>query len=212
MPNTRKKSNKKNQWLIRQERDPFVKMAKEKGYKSRAAFKLLEIHKKYKLLNNVNSVCDIGAAPGGWCQVISEFFSKQSTDNSKRITAIDLLSMDPIPYVTFIQGDFTKPETINQISEKAFDLVVSDMAPNTSGHQETDHLRSMSLSNDVLNFVKSHLKTSGNMAIKIFMGSKEKNFIAAAKEIFNKVEYMKPDSSRSESKEIYVICLDKKIT
>jgi len=210
MANTHKKSNKKNQWLIRQEKDPFVKLAKEKGYKSRAAFKLLEIQKKYHILDHINTLCDIGAAPGGWCQVASEYFQKFTKDTPKRIIAIDLLQMDSIPLVEFIQGDFTKKETLAQIPVTEFDLIISDMAPNTSGHQETDHLRSMGLSHAVLEFVRDHLKENGNFAIKIFMGSKEKNFQSAVKEIFEKVEYFKPESSRNESKEVYIIGLRKK--
>lgn len=210
MANIHKKSNKKNQWLIRQEKDPFVKLAKAKGYKSRAAFKLLEIQKKYHILDHINTLCDIGAAPGGWCQVASEYFQKFTKDTPKRIIAIDLLEMSPIPLVEFIQGDFTKNETLAQIPVKEFDLIISDMAPNTSGHQETDHLRSMSLSHSVLDFAKTHLKESGNLAIKIFMGSKEKLFINAVKEIFEKVEYFKPESSRNESKEVYIMCIRKR--
>ena len=207
-----KKINKKNPWLQRQDKDPFVKMAKEMGYKSRAAFKLLEINKKYKLLRNISSVCDIGAAPGGWSQVISKTFQnlQGKSKTPPQIIAIDLLDMDPIPFVQFIKGDFTKPETLEMLNNIEFDLIVSDMAPNTSGHQETDHLKSMTLSYSVIEFVKQKLKPSCNFAIKIFLGSKEKQFVDEVKKIFQKVEYFKPESSRSESKEIYIIGLNKK--
>lgn len=207
-----KKINKKNPWLQRQDKDPFVKMAKEMGYKSRAAFKLLEIDKKYKLLKNASIVCDIGAAPGGWSQVISQTFQKSQpkTNKSLKIIAIDLLDMETIPFVQFIKGDFTHKETLDMINDIQFDLIVSDMAPNTSGHQETDHLKSMTLSYSVLEFVKQKLNPNCNFAIKIFLGSKEKQFVDEVKKIFQKVEYFKPESSRSESKEIYIIGLNKK--
>lgn len=231
------KLKKKNAWLKRQESDIYVKQAREMGYRSRAAFKLLEIDQKYKILQKANIVVDIGSAPGGWSQVISNKFantdrreqiaiqkSRGNIDNlsnmnkgvdnfikkERKIIAIDLLEMDTLPYVEFYQEDFTSEELQAKISGIKPDLILSDMAPNTVGHPATDHLRSMYLSNLVVDFVQKTLKYGGNFAIKIFEGAKEQNLIKRIREIFQKTEIFKPKSSRSESKEIYIIGLSKK--
>lgn len=251
------KSKKKNSWLRRQEADIYVKQSKELGYRSRAAFKLIEIDKKYKILKNAKLVFDIGAAPGGWSQIISQRFSeldrrncnndrsnfidKQSkTKNDvenvccevesdvqcekltrsedfqeklqkfsnkplRKIVAVDLLEMDPLPYVEFFKADFTSNELLQKISEYTPDVILSDMAPNTTGHVATDHLRSMYLSNLVVDLVEKKMKIGGKFAIKIFEGSKEVDFVNRVRQLFEKVDMFKPKSSRSESKEIYVI-------
>lgn len=231
------KLKKKNAWLKRQESDVYVKQAREMGYRSRAAFKLLEIDQKYKILQKASIVVDIGSAPGGWSQVISNKFldiekrekiaqlKNQSDEKNllvdtqidnipkkkeRKIIAIDLLEMGTLPYVEFFQEDFTSSELQNKISDIKPDLVLSDMAPNTVGHPATDHLRSMYLSNLVVDFVQKTLKYGGNFAIKIFEGAKEQNLIKRIREIFQKTEIFKPKSSRSESKEIYIIGLSKK--
>ena len=159
-------------------------------------------------MNNAINVVDLGAAPGGWSQVVSEH-AKHERSKIKNIVAVDLLNFDDIDGVSKIVGDFTKEETQNQIlcllnGEKP-DLIISDMAPSTIGHKQTDHLRMMALLDEVFYFIESNLKESGNFIAKIFQGSEEQKYIDQLKSVFEKVSFFKPKSSRAESVEIYVI-------
>jgi 23S rRNA (uridine2552-2'-O)-methyltransferase len=193
-------------WLQRQLNDPYVELAKEKGYASRAAFKLLEIEEKFNLFQGVKSVIDLGSAPGSWSQVISKIPAIET------IIALDLLEMHTIEGVHFMQGDFRDLEVQNKISNllggKKLDLILSDMAPNLTGHKLTDHLRIISLCEEVVEFVKEHLNGKGNFAIKAFHGGEFGNMVHACKQIFEKVVLFKPKASRSESSEMYMVCLN----
>lgn len=208
-----KRSKSSRNWLNRQVNDFYVKKSKREGYRARSAYKLIEINEKYKFLNNAINVVDLGAAPGGWSQVVSEH-SMHEKSKIKNIVAVDLLDFDDIDGVSRIIGDFTQEETQNQIlnllnGEKP-DLIISDMAPSTIGHRQTDHLRMMSLLDEVFYFIESNLCNSGNFITKIFHGSEEKKYIDQLKCIFEKVSFFKPKSSRSESVEIYIIASSRK--
>lgn len=191
-------------WLQRQFNDPYVQLAKEKGYRSRAAFKLLEIDKKFKIFRKDSRVLDLGSSPGGWSQVAVEKINK-----SNRVVATDILAMDPIANVDFIVGDFLSAEVQNRIVEKSngefYDVVMSDMAANTTGDRETDHLRTLNLAENALNFAVKVLKEGGIFVTKIFHGVGEVDFVRQMKTYFCAVSYFKPESSRKNSVEIYVV-------
>lgn len=200
--NKKLKKSSRN-WLQRQFNDPFVILAHKKGYRSRAAFKILEIQKKFKIINKDSIVIDLGAAPGGWSQVIAKM--------CKRIIAIDLLDFEPIPNVDFIKGDFLEESVIEKIKsllngQKA-DVIMSDMAPNTCGIKKVDHLRITNLIEEVFNFSKTVLKPEGNLVLKTFQGGASNQVFAEINKAFKKVTYFKPNSSRKESPEIYLIAL-----
>lgn len=195
-----RKTSSKN-WLQRQLNDPYVALAQKQGYRSRAAFKLIEINKKFNLFHKGQRILDLGAAPGGWSQVAA-----QLTKNNNSIVALDLLEMDPIDGVQFFQGDFTDPMMIEKLLlNNKFDIVMSDMAANTTGHAATDHLRIMSLVEEVYYLSTKILKPGGNMIIKIFRGGAENNLLLKIKESFKSVKHFKPSSSRSNSTEMYMI-------
>lgn len=203
-----KRSKSSRNWLNRQVNDFYVKKSRKEGYRARSAYKLIEINEKYKFLNNAINVVDLGAAPGGWSQVVSEH-AKHERSKIKNIVAVDLLNFDDIDGVSKIVGDFTKEETQNQIlyllNGENPDLIISDMAPSTIGHKQTDHLRMMALLDEVFYFIESNLKESGNFIAKIFQGSEEQKYIDQLKSVFEKVSFFKPKSSRAESVEIYII-------
>lgn len=194
-----KESSRK--WLQRQFSDPFVAKARAVGYRSRAAFKILEIQEKFKLVDRNSIVIDLGAAPGGWSQVISKI--------CKKVIAMDLLDMDPIPGVDFIKGDFLDEKNISKIkemlSDNKADIIISDMAPNTCGIKKVDHLRIMGLLEAIFEFCQSSLKEGGSMIAKVFQGGAEQDFLKAINQRFKKVIHFKPNSSRKESPEIYLI-------
>ncbi|MEO0348227.1 MAG: RlmE family RNA methyltransferase, partial [Pseudomonadota bacterium] len=156
-------------WLQRQLNDPFVAQAKAEGYRSRAVYKLIELDQKFKLLKPGLKVLDLGAAPGSWTEYV---VSKKC-----QVTAIDLLTMDLLDGVKIIEGDFTDPSIFTDITTtdggQMFDLILSDMAPNTTGHHNTDHLRIMMLCEEVFAFAEQHLKLGGSVLIKIFQGGTE---------------------------------------
>jgi len=189
-----------NRWLERQLNDPYVQLAKEKGYRSRAAFKLLEINEKYKFLHKGMKVVDLGAAPGGWCQVAAALDCK--------VVAVDLLDMPLLPNVDFIVGDFTDPEIqklmLEKMSGKA-DMVLSDMAPNTTGHKSTDHLRSMALVEEALYFCFENLEIGGKFLTKVFSGGENRSLVELGRTRFGAHKTIKPSSSRSESKEAFIL-------
>ena len=199
----RKLKKSSREWLRRQLDDPFVAKAKKEGYRSRAAFKILEIQDKFKIFNKNSIVIDLGAAPGGWSQVISQIVQK--------IIAIDLLEMDPIPNVDFIKGDFTDELNMKKLEEllpdKKADVVMSDMAPNTCGIKKVDHLRIMGLLEIVYDFCKNILNPGGTMIAKVFRGGAENEFLNELKKHFSKIIHFKPNSSRKESPEIYIIAM-----
>ncbi|MDR6950481.1 23S rRNA (uridine2552-2'-O)-methyltransferase [Pseudomonas sp. 2957] len=191
-------------WLKRHVNDPYVKQAQKDGYRSRASYKLLEIQEKYKLIRPGMSVVDLGAAPGGWSQVTSRLIGGQG-----RLIASDILEMDGIPDVTFIQGDFTEDSVLAQILEAVgnsqVDLVISDMAPNMSGTPEVDMPKAMFLCELALDLAERILKPGGNFVIKIFQGEGFDVYLKDARKKFDKIQMIKPDSSRGSSREQYML-------
>jgi 23S rRNA (uridine2552-2'-O)-methyltransferase len=184
-------------WLQRHAGDPFVAKRIKDGYRSRAAYKLLEIDEKYRIFSSGMSVADLGAAPGGWSQV-----AVAKVGSGGRVWAFDLLPMDPLSGVDFQQGDFTQIDLQNV---SVLDLVLSDMAPNFSGDHETDHVRSIRLSEHALDFAVAKLRKGGCLVLKVIVGSAEADLVHNIKQRFNKVDRFKPKSSRSESSELYVV-------
>lgn len=204
----RRKSSRR--WMERHLNDPFVREAKKMGYRSRAAFKLLDLDKKYNFIKPNHIILDLGAAPGGWCQIISEKLGAKS-QKPKQLIAVDLLEMDFLPDLDFIQGDFNETSTHDAILEKLqgekIDLVLSDMAPNTIGHASTDHLRILNLTEQAYLFALKFLKPDGKFVCKIFIGGHENEFLAQLKPKFEKVHMVKPASSRKESPEKYIVAV-----
>ena len=189
---------KSKTWIYRQKKDQFVKKAKELGYLNRAAFKLEEIEKKYKIIENSKQILELGSSPGGWTQVILNYNPKTN------ITCFDLLEMKfNNQNITFYKKDFFKYEFIN--TKNKFDLVLSDVAPNTTGHQSTDHLKISQLIYEIIDRLEIILKNKGSFIFKIWKGEEEKEIIKKLKNIFDKVEYFKPKSSRQESSEIFIV-------
>ncbi len=189
---------KSKNWVNRQKNDQFVKKAKQLGYINRAAFKLEEIEQKYKIIEHSREILELGSSPGGWTQVILNYNSKTN------ITCFDLLDMKiNNQCITFYREDFLKYNFINL--KNKFDLVLSDVAPNTTGHQSTDHLRISQLIYEVIDRLEIILKKQGSFIFKIWKGEEEKEIIKMLKKIFDKVEYFKPKSSRQESSEIFII-------
>ena len=189
---------KSKTWIYRQKKDQFVKKAKELGYLNRAAFKLEEIENKYKIIENSKQILELGSSPGGWTQVILNYNPKTN------ITCFDLLEMKfNNQNITFYKEDFFKYEFIN--TKNKFDLVLSDVAPNTTGHQSTDHLKISQLIYEIIDRLEIILKNKGSFIFKIWKGEEEKEIIKKLKKVFDKVEYFKPKSSRQESSEIFIV-------
>ena len=189
---------KSKNWVNRQKNDQFVKKAKQLGYINRAAFKLEEIEQKYKIIEYSKEILELGSSPGGWTQVILNYNRKTN------ITCVDLLDMKiNNQRISFFKEDFLKYNFTNL--KNKFDLVLSDVAPNTTGHQSTDHLRISQLIYEVIDRLEIILKNQGSFIFKIWKGEEEKEIIKMLKKIFDKVEYFKPKSSRQESSEIFII-------
>lgn len=208
------KSNKKRtessrRWLERQLNDPFVHLAREKGYYSRAAFKLIEINDKYKILKSGAKVIDLGAAPGGWTQVIVEKVKPEKNPTAK-VIGVDLNPISSIPHAALIVSDFTlestQQEILNLLEGKA-DVVVSDMAAPACGMTDVDHMRIMNLVEEAFLFSKEVLKPGGHFIAKVLRGGTETNLLKELKHYFEKVTHFKPQSSRQDSAEMYVVCL-----
>ncbi|MBF8745732.1 23S rRNA (uridine(2552)-2'-O)-methyltransferase RlmE [Pseudomonas putida] len=191
-------------WLREHFNDPFVKQAQKDGYRSRASYKLLEIQEKDRLIRPGMSVIDLGAAPGGWSQVTSRLIGGQG-----RLIASDILEMDSIADVTFIQGDFTQDEVLQRILEAVgdshVDLVISDMAPNMSGTPAVDIPRAMFLCELALDLATRVLKPGGDFLIKIFQGEGFDVYLKDVRSKFDKVQMRKPSSSRDRSREQYLL-------
>jgi 23S rRNA (uridine2552-2'-O)-methyltransferase len=188
-------------WLRRQLNDPYVVAARAQGFRSRAAFKLIELDDKFHLLRPGIRVVDLGAAPGGWTQVALQ-------RGATRVIGIDLLPIDEIPGATLLQGDFndpTMPEQLATLLGGQADLVLSDMAPNTSGHTPTDHLRIMGLAELALEFATQTLAPGGAFITKLFQGGSERQMLTTLKQRFATVKHAKPPASRKESSELYVV-------
>ena len=195
-------------WIARQSSDPYNKLAKQHGYRSRSAFKLIEINKKFKFLKNNLNIVDLGSAPGGWSQVCSEI-----NKNGKNLS-IDILDMDKIANIFFYKKDFNDSDFfdfINNFFDKnKVDVVLSDMAVNTTGNKDLDAIKTNSIALDVVNLSRVILKPKSSLLVKIFSGKDENILIKNAKDSFKKIERIKPDSSRKESREMYLLCSDLK--
>jgi 23S rRNA (uridine2552-2'-O)-methyltransferase len=190
-------------WLERQLNDPYVARAKREGYRSRAAFKLLEIDEKYNLLKPGQRVVDLGAAPGGWAQIAARKVGAKG-----RVVGIDLLPIDPMPGVDFIELDFLDESAPGQLMELLggpADVVMSDMAANTTGHKKTDHLRIMGLAEAAIYFAREVLAPGGSFIAKVFQGGTEGQLLADLKRDFAVVRHVKPAASRAGSAELYVM-------
>ena len=189
---------KSKTWILRHKNDQFVKKAKQLGYINRAAFKLEEIEQKYKIIEYSKEILELGSSPGGWTQVILNY------NPETNLTCFDLLEMKiNNKNITFYKEDFLKYDF--SILKRKFDLVLSDVAPNTTGHQSTDHLRICQLIYEVIDRLEIILKNKGSFIFKIWKGEEEKEIINILKKIFDKVEYFKPKSSRQESSEIFIV-------
>jgi 23S rRNA (uridine2552-2'-O)-methyltransferase len=189
-------------WLKRQLNDPYVAAAKAKGYRSRAAFKLLELDEKFHLLKKGAKVLDLGAAPGGWSQVAAA--------RGAAVVAADVLDIEPIPGVTFFQADLTDPDVpalLKQALAGPADLVLTDMAAPTTGHRATDHIRTIALVEIALEVAEDTLKPGGAFVGKVFQGGSSNALLARLKQHFREVKHVKPPASRAESVELYVVAL-----
>lgn len=203
----RKRSNSSTRWLQRQLNDPYVRRAKIDGYRSRAAYKLLEIDEKHKLLKPGQRIVDLGAAPGGWCQVAAAKIG--STDADPLIVGIDYLEVEPLPGVVLLLKDFLDddaPEALlHALGGRAPDLVMSDMASPTTGHRQTDHLRTTHLFEVAALFARENLAPGGAFLSKVFRGGAENDQLAELKRDYQTVHHIKPPASRKESPELYVL-------
>ncbi len=198
-----KKNKISKNWVNRQRRDIFVRQSKVDGYRARSAYKLIEINEKFKIFKGGMSVIDIGAAPGSWSQ-----FASKSIKNGKLIS-IDLKKMDPIQNSIQIKGDFTDQKIQNKIKSyftKGFDVVMSDMAVNTTGIKNIDSIQTGELCKEAMVFSKEVVHEKGFFISKIFMGSTFNEIVALGKKIFKEVKVFKPKSSRKDSKESFIIC------
>jgi len=188
-------------WLERQINDPFVAEARAKGYRSRAAFKLSEIDDRFRLIRRGGRVADLGCAPGGWLQIAVEH-------GAKAVVGVDLLAVDPLAGATIIQQDFTDPDCgprLIALLGGAPDLILSDMAPNTTGHRQTDHLRIVGLIEAAVDFALEVLTPGGAFVTKAFQGGETGPLLARLKRNFTNVRHVKPKASRSESSELYLV-------
>jgi 23S rRNA (uridine2552-2'-O)-methyltransferase len=198
-----KRAKKSRTWVIKQHRDQFFKKAKVLGYRSRAAFKLLELNKKFNFIKKNSNLLDIGSAPGGWSQVASKLIT------SGKILAVDLKPMEEIENIIFFKNDFSEENTqkkILNIFNSKIDIIISDMAENTTGNKSVDSIRTNNLCSMVINFSLKTLNKKGTLICKLFMGEDFLEVKNLAKNNFKKVDFFKPESSRNESKETYIIC------
>ncbi|GGC85552.1 RlmE family RNA methyltransferase [Chelatococcus reniformis] len=202
----KKRSTASQKWLERQLNDPYVERAKREGWRSRAAFKLIEIDDKYRLLKPGQRIVDLGAAPGGWSQVAARRIG--AADGKGRIAAIDLLAMDPVPGVEALQLDFLAPEAPEKLIAMLggpADVVLSDMAANATGHKKTDHLRIVGLAEVAIDFARQVLAPGGAFLAKVLQGGTEHTLLADLKRDFATVRHVKPAASRADSAELYVL-------
>ena len=198
-----KRSKKSNNWKIKQHRDQFFKKSKVLGYRSRASFKLIELNKKFNFLSKKKFLIDLGSYPGGWSQVASKIIAPG------KILSIDIKKMEPIKNVKFFKGDVLSTETksvVIQYFKSNIDVILSDMAADTTGNKSLDSIRTNQLCAEVINFSKEMLKPKGVLVSKMFMGEDFLEVKNLAKSVFTKVNFFKPESSRKESKETYLHC------
>ena len=198
------RSKSSGRWLQRHFNDEYVKKAQREGYRSRAAYKLFEIQEKDRLIKPGQVVVDLGAAPGGWSQVARQLVGEQG-----EVFALDILSMDPMAGVTFIEGDFREQEPLDKLNEalagRPVDVVISDVAPNVAGMSAIDQPRSMYLVELALDFARQNLKPGGDFVTKVFQGEGYDDFYREMRDSFEKVVTRKPQASRPKSREVYVV-------
>ena len=198
-----KRTNSQNIWLKRQKKDVFVKLSKARGYRSRAAYKLIEINKKFKIINQNSKVVDLGASPGGWTQVVAELQNKKN-----QIIAIDKKQMEPIESCKFIYDDISNLlKNDETLESNSFDVILSDMAANSSGHRFTDQANAEKIYYLAQKFALKYLTKNGSFVCKFFRNSLEKTILQNIKQKFSLVKIYKPNSSRQDSKEIYLIAI-----
>lgn len=199
-----KKSKSSHQWLDRHFSDEYVKRAQAEGYRSRAAFKLLELQEKDRLFSPGQVVVDLGAAPGGWSQAAGKLVG-----GSGRVFALDILPMDALPGVDFIQGDFREDASVEQLRAlldgRPVDLVISDMAPNVSGMSAVDQPRAMYLCELALEYAREVLRPGGGFVVKVFQGEGFDQYVRDLRSTFSRVTTRKPAASRSQSREVYLV-------
>jgi 23S rRNA (uridine2552-2'-O)-methyltransferase len=204
------KSKSSKRWLAEHFDDHWVQQARQQGLRSRSAFKLLELQEKYHLIKRGMTVVDLGAAPGGWCQVVQPLIGEEG-----RVIGLDLLDMEPLPGVEFIRGDFTEDEPLAELEAAlaghSVDLVLSDMAPNMSGMAATDQARAMYLAELALEFVREHLRPGGDFLIKLFQGSDFDAFVREVRTLFETVMVRKPKASRARSREVYLLARGRRL-
>ncbi|AUZ05556.1 ribosomal RNA large subunit methyltransferase E [Vitreoscilla sp. C1] len=202
-----KRTKSSGAWLNEHVHDPYVKLAQKHGYRARAAFKLLEINEKYKLIQKDTLLADLGSAPGSWSQVAAQMIGDKG-----RIFALDILPMEPIEGVEFIQGDFREETVLQQLVEtlrgQKLDLVISDIAPNMTGNSVTDQARSFYLCELAYEFAIEHLKPGGHFLIKVFQGAGYQEYVSLLRASFGQVLIRKPKASRDRSNEIYLLAKD----
>jgi 23S rRNA (uridine2552-2'-O)-methyltransferase len=204
-----KRAKTSKAWMKQHVNDFFVKQAKKEGYRSRAAYKLIEIADRDRLFQSGMTVVDLGAAPGGWSQVAA-----LKSGEKGRIIALDLNEMEPLPGVTFIQGDFTDAEALarlkNALGKSPVDLVISDMSPNITGIAVSDQARSVYLAELALEFCRERLNSGGAFLVKVFQGIGFQEFLQSMRMDFNKVVTRKPEASRDRSSELYLLGIGKR--
>ena len=199
-----KRTKSSGAWLNEHVHDTYVKLAQKQGYRARAAFKLLEINEKDKLITADTVLADLGSAPGSWSQVAMESIGPRG-----RVFAMDILPMEPVKGVEFIQGDFREEEVLQQLVDllngQKLDLVISDIAPNMTGNTVTDQARSFYLCELAYDFAINHLKPGGHFLIKVFQGAGYEEYVKLLRESYTKKEVRKPKASRDRSNEIYLL-------
>jgi 23S rRNA (uridine2552-2'-O)-methyltransferase len=198
------KSKSSKRWLNEHFDDHYVRLAQQQGLRSRSAFKLLELQEKYRLIKPGMTIVDLGAAPGGWCQVVQPLVGA-----SGRVIGLDILEMEPLHGVDFICGDFTEDEPLalleDMLGGTKADLVLSDMAPNMSGMAAIDQAKAMYLAELALEFVREHLKPGGAYVVKLFQGTDFDHYVREVRSLFDKVQVKKPNASRPRSREVYLL-------
>tara|TARA_B110000444_G_scaffold258648_1_gene300125 strand:- start:2615 stop:3241 length:627 start_codon:yes stop_codon:yes gene_type:complete len=198
-----KRVKKSNSWKIKQHRDQFFKKSKTLGYRSRASFKLIELNQKFKFLKKNSNLIDLGSSPGGWAQVASKMIT------NGKILSIDIKEMLPVKNVKFLKSNFLNDNTRNEVNnyfKNKLDVIISDMAADTTGNKTLDSIRTNQLCAETINFSKKILKPKGVLISKLFMGEDFIEVKNLAKSVFKNVNFFKPNSSRSESKETYLHC------
>ena len=209
MPPVRRKNRSNPEWIARHVNDPFVKRSVAEGFRSRAAYKLSEIADKDRLLRPGMVVVDLGAAPGSWTQVVRKRLARADRTLAGRIVALDILPMEPLPDVEFIQGDFhdeaVERQLVDLLAGVSIDLVLSDMAPNLSGIASADAARSVHLAELAADFAAKYLQPNGAFLVKAFQGSGYSQYVERLKKVFRSITVRKPAASRDTSAEVYLL-------